>query len=707
MSTRILAPLAILTLATHGWSQQQGPPADGLVLWLAADADVECDGHLVTLWRDQSPHGNHARARATLAPTLDPRGPGGKPWVCFDGARTHMLIDHAPELNVARGFSALCVYRHTGGFRIAQKKSNSGGLTPDAWFLTPHGGLGVSGKYIADAGVVHGTDCLLASVFDAEEGTLKAYNNGEPEGTLSSVPRPEPNRDPLYLGKRLLPQGTEGHLQGGVSELLIYSIALPDADRRRAEDYLRDKYGIKRRERPLVEVTRVIPGDARVTVDWLVPPALGPDVRYTVAVKLRDEEWGRARTLTVPAPQTSARVTGLMNRADHTVRVTAQRASDKQALGGSAERLFTPGEVPGVVIDYIHRADPAYARLGNYVGSPSIARLKDGRLVASHDLFGRSRSNRTRVFGSDDAGQTWYHLAEVEPAFWGTLFVHDEALYLLACRHAGDDIVLHRSLDGGSTWQEPVVLAAGAYHKAPVPVLRHRGRLWICVEHAAGAWASGFEAVALSVPVTADLMDPAAWTVSEPLPYDPEWLPEGWDLAEGKHGFLEGNAVAAPDGTVLNILRYHIAPKFGKAIVLNVSEDGRRLSFDSIIDFSGGITKFTIRRDPDTGRYWSLVNRIVDPAAQGRQVLSLVWSDDLWEWNVSRDLLRDDRPFAARYTGFQYVDWLLDGDDIIFVSRTALNGAHNFHDANYLTFHRVHDYCTDAVPHTVGAQGAQ
>jgi hypothetical protein len=43
--------------------------------------------------------------------------------------------------------------------------------------------------------------------------------------------------------------------------------------------------------------------------------------------------------------------------------------------------------------------------------------------------------------------------------------------------------------------------------------------------------------------------------------------------------------------------------------------------------------------------------------------------------------------------GFQYPDWQFDGDDIVAVSRTAyddgLGGAHNYHDANLLTFHRL------------------
>ncbi len=43
--------------------------------------------------------------------------------------------------------------------------------------------------------------------------------------------------------------------------------------------------------------------------------------------------------------------------------------------------------------------------------------------------------------------------------------------------------------------------------------------------------------------------------------------------------------------------------------------------------------------------------------------------------------------------GFQYVDWKFEGEDLIAVSRTAfddgLGGAANYHDANFITFHRV------------------
>ncbi len=46
--------------------------------------------------------------------------------------------------------------------------------------------------------------------------------------------------------------------------------------------------------------------------------------------------------------------------------------------------------------------------------------------------------------------------------------------------------------------------------------------------------------------------------------------------------------------------------------------------------------------------------------------------------------------------GFQYLDWQFEGNDIIALSRTAYDDAegeaHNQHDANFITFHRIENF---------------
>ena len=50
----------------------------------------------------------------------------------------------------------------------------------------------------------------------------------------------------------------------------------------------------------------------------------------------------------------------------------------------------------------------------------------------------------------------------------------------------------------------------------------------------------------------------------------------------------------------------------------------------------------------------------------------------------------------CRYHAFQYPDMHVDGDDLVFVSRTAWEWEwgqpERWHDANYFTFHKVEGF---------------
>ena len=68
-------------------------------------------------------------------------------------------------------------------------------------------------------------------------------------------------------------------------------------------------------------------------------------------------------------------------------------------------------------------------------------------------------------------------------------------------------------------------------------------------------------------------------------------------------------------------------------------------------------------------------------------------SGDLRTWEVRCVLVHHE---DVLYHGYQYVDWLFEGADMIAVIRTADDdddgGAHNQHDANFLTFHRFKNF---------------
>ncbi|MBN1293139.1 MAG: exo-alpha-sialidase [Candidatus Latescibacteria bacterium] len=360
------------------------------------------------------------------------------------------------------------------------------------------------------------------------------------------------------------------------------------------------------------------------------------------------------------------------------------------AYGSEPDHSF----VPGVVIDY----SPASTEI--YIGCPSIAVLPDGSYVASHSFFGPgSTQNRSCVFKSLDNGETWLKLSDLDGQWWSTLFVHDGDLYIMGVNRRYGQAVIRRSRDGGRTWTNPLdehtglLLPEEEHHCAPVPVVLFNGRIWRAMEdrNPPEGWGINFRSFVMSAPADADLLEAKNWTTSNRLRYNQDWPGSAW---------LEGNIVVTPEGKVCNIIRNHTETG-GKAAVIQVSDDGKTMSFDpetGFIDFPGGSKKFTIRYDIATGKYWSLTNYIRDCDKGGdpnmtRNTLALISSSDLKNWTVNSILLY--HPDVEK-TGFQYVDWLFAGDDIIAVSRTAfddgIGGAHNCHDANYFTFHRVKNF---------------
>ena len=360
-------------------------------------------------------------------------------------------------------------------------------------------------------------------------------------------------------------------------------------------------------------------------------------------------------------------------------------------------------KVPGTVVDYI----PASSK--TYIGSPSICILPDGSYVASHDLFGPASTEYekavTAVFLSRDKGKSWQKISEINGQFWSNLFVHDNSLYIMGTWKHHGNLIIRRSADGGKTWSEPVnsstgLLAEGEYHTAPMPMVYHNGRIWRAVEYAKSyttAWGIRYSAMVLSAPANADLLDARSWTTTNYLQHDSAYLNGNF------RGWLEGNAVVTPDGSLVNILRVATAEK-GRdmAAMVNISADGKTASFDpskGFMDFTGGARKFSIRYDKKSGRYWSICNMIgadslkALDAGSVRNTLVIKSSKDLRNWTIHTILLH--HPDVKKH-GFQYVDFQFDGKDIIYLSRTAYDdeygGANNYHDANFLTFHRIKNY---------------
>lgn len=469
-----------------------------------------------------------------------------------------------------------------------------------------------------------------------------------------------------------------------------------------------------------LNIIRLAPGNGKVELEFAYDEVDRTSEQLDYVV-----EWVELGNLDAPirySPGYERRtlsIGNLINGKDYAINVKAIASESGSVLACSPVRLVRPGNIPGTVINYIHPDDYTYGFSGRSPASPSITILPSGRILISHDVYWqKAGQNLTKIFQSEDGGQTWSFLCDLFPCFWGKLFQHNGSVYMLATSTEYGDLLIGRSDDGGQTWTPPTVIMKGGSreqggpHKAPVPVIVYKGRIWSAVEY--GSWSrGGHDPGVISAEMDADLLDPSSWTVTPFLTYDPGW---SGTIKDGTApSLLEGNVVISPDGELVNLLRYHTKggiPEYGRAIMLNVNwaHPELPLTFRKTIDFIGNMSKFTIQFDPESKRYWSLVNRVTTPNIFQRNVLTLVSSTDLEHWEAHRDVLdyqNNGWPEDDKQVGFQYVDWHVLGEQLVFVSRTAIEGAFNYHNANYVTFHKLDGFREGAYQEGNGAHEAR
>lgn len=430
-----------------------------------------------------------------------------------------------------------------------------------------------------------------------------------------------------------------------------------------------------------IYICRVVPYIDRVHFEWLPLGAC----TYSVFYKKRDEAaficWGST-------VDTQCDIEGLTPDTDYEFYVAADGKS-------SRVRFARCGEYVGTAVNYLHPDDDAYAFSGKYLCSPSLVRHPDGYLLASMDLFAPEYpQNLTLIFRSDDDGATWHYVSELMPCFWGKMFIHRGELYMLACATEYGDLLIGKSTDGGKSFSAPVCLLRGSngkngntgVHKNPQNVFYHNGRIYGTLEW--GAWANKefrHAAMVMSCDENADLLVPENWCFTAPRKFD-HFTPELADLPMNAMT-IEGTLALAPDGKLLDIMRFE---KYGHVIAYEVDAEDHEamLTYSHLIAFPANYSKFMIKQDPRTGIYWSVATRVYDDNRKARNLLSLLYAKDLLHWELACDLL-DHRHQDVKTVGFQYVDFEFEGEDIIFLCRTAINGADSFHDANYSTFHRI------------------
>ena len=349
---------------------------------------------------------------------------------------------------------------------------------------------------------------------------------------------------------------------------------------------------------------------------------------------------------------------------------------------------------------------PVLRKGGAY--NQTITKLPDGSYLAA--CTGVDENPGPAMFISRDKGATWsrygsYSGPKNMVVNYHNLFVLDGAVYFMGVGLEREGLRICRSDDGGLTWTEARdshsgLILNGKYHTAPVPVLISGGRVWRACETYPEK-----EPFVLSAPLGSDLLEATNWTRTNTVGKGAASI----DGCKMSGSLIEGNAVEAPSGEVVNLIRTNSRHTSRFATILHVAGIDS-LYFDPSSDWvemPGGGKKFTVRYDSASGLYWSLTNpdsggeplthRGIYRKGMSRSLernrLVLICSSDLVNWMEVKTVLYDPDPF---FHGFQYADWVFDGDDIAAVVRVGAPESRGLpvrqHDSNMMCFVRIENF---------------
>ncbi len=317
-----------------------------------------------------------------------------------------------------------------------------------------------------------------------------------------------------------------------------------------------------------------------------------------------------------------------------------------------------------------------------YITDPDVIILPNGDYIASA-IGGRSKDGVVATqWKSTDKGKSWQQLNK-ENTFGRhpTLFQYKDALYLF-----GDitDTVsangmgsIQKSYDGGVTWPESVKLNF-RFRTAPSHVITAKDRVWIATEYGRGS-------SVFSAPLDADWMKADSWTLAKRTD----------DIGVGN----ESDLLATRGGGYPVIM-----PKGGTSIrILNENETVADKAVDTL-DLPGNGSKYSAIYDAKSDKYWALTSWSPLPNAI-RTGIALYSSEDLKTFQFERQVFVGK---SSAFHGFNYPFMQIDGDDVVFVSRTAWENEdgqpQRWHDANMFTFHRVRDFRNNNAGVGQGAQ---
>ena len=360
------------------------------------------------------------------------------------------------------------------------------------------------------------------------------------------------------------------------------------------------------------------------------------------------------------------------------------------------------------------------------VGSPDILRLPNGRLIASMELWlqtpnegregGIDYPNHCKIKISDDSGKTW-QLHSTNSVTWGSLFIANDALYMIGNNPKTRTIILVRSPDMGKTWSDEVTLFEDAHYSGGATSVHIKnGYVYRAFED------NDLRSASLVVvgDLSKDLLDPASWQMSpkvEPPRHTPAFSRSAATDLVGRdaHGnwFLEGNIVDIR-GQLSVLLRTRIDKQLTANVtsICELDHNGKQLQYRFVqyYPMPGGQNKFKLLYDPTSQLYWTCTTVPPDtyqdpePLKQRglktgpgnmRRILMLNYSLDCLNWFQAGCVAMSKNPLEA----FNYSSQVVDGKDLLVLARSSLGGQlpYNNHDTNAITLHRIKNFRSLAI----------